>query len=266
MRWPFTVGLWVAVLFIGAGAHAQDAQQAPSQAQTEAEAFPDVDTLLGGVDANLTFTSRAATMRMTVEGKRRTRVFEMQSFGRGEDQAAIEYLAPARDKGTKMLRRGDELWMFMPAVDRVQKISGHMLRQGMMGSDVSYEDMMGAAALRDAYTAEVVGSETVGGEAVWKVEMKAKDDSVAYPRRVAWITKDSRVPVRQELYALSGMKLKTWEMSEVKTFDGDRRFPTRMEIIDHVSEGGRTIIELTEMSFGVELDNEVFSQRWLERR
>ena len=93
------------------------------------------------MDKNLTFEARRARMVMTVEG-RRTRSFEMVSYGRGEEDSAMEYVAPARDKNTKMLKLGDELWMYLPGVDRVQKISGHMLRQGMMGSDFSYEDIL----------------------------------------------------------------------------------------------------------------------------
>ena len=50
----------------------------------------------------------------------------------------------------------------MPRAERVQKISGHMLRQGMMGSDMSYEDMLEAADFEEKYEAEVVGEEETG--------------------------------------------------------------------------------------------------------
>ncbi|MEK7767905.1 MAG: outer membrane lipoprotein-sorting protein, partial [bacterium] len=102
---------------------------------------PTGEELLRAMDRNLTFTSRTSRMRMTVEG-RRTRTYELVSFARGEEDAAIEYVHPPRDKGTRMLKLAGELWIYLPAVDRVQKISGHMLRQGMMGSDLSYEDLM----------------------------------------------------------------------------------------------------------------------------
>lgn len=231
-----------------------------------AEELPSVDALLDKVDRNLTFATRQTRVKMTVETTRRTRVYEMRTWGRGEDQAAIEYLAPARDKGTRMLRKGDELWMYLPAIEKVQKISGHMLRQGMMGSDMSYEDLMGASKWREAYTAKVVAAEELDGRKVYKVEMVAKDDTVAYPKRVAWLDAETNIPLRQELYAVSGMLLKTWEMKDPKTYEGGRQFPTRMVIRDEVKKGSTTTIEMTEMSFGVTLDEEVFAMRWLERR
>jgi outer membrane lipoprotein-sorting protein len=227
--------------------------------------LPSVDALLEAVDGNLTYSTRVARVKMTVVTTRRTRLYEMRTWGRGADEAAIEYMAPARDKGTRMLRKGSELWMYLPSIEKVQKISGHMLRQGMMGSDVSYEDLLGASKWRDAYEAAVTAEETREGRKVWKVELTAKDDSIAYPRRVAWIDAETRIPVHQELYALSGMLLKTWEMSDISEIGG-RNFPKTMVIKDEVKKGSSTTIEMTELDFGATLDEEVFAMRWLERR
>ena len=228
--------------------------------------LPAADEILAQIDSNLVFETRTATIKMTVEGKRRTRVYSMRSYGRGETDSAIEYTEPARDQGTRMLRLGEQLWLYMPLVDRTQKISGHMLRQGMMGSDLSYEDMLSSEELRQQYEARVLGEAELDDRACWKLEMTATDESVAYPRRVSWIDQETFIPLRQELYALSGMLLKTWTMGEVRDFEGGRKFPTRMVVEDHLKKESRTLLELSEMEFGVELEEEVFSMRWLERK
>ena len=230
-----------------------------------ADPVPTVADILGQIDDNLTFETRESTITMKVATARRTRSYNMHTYGRGETQAAIEYLAPARDKGTRMLRKDEELWMYLPSTERVQKISGHMLRQGMMGSDVSYEDMMAANSWEESYDAKVEGPDTVDGEACWKLVMTAKDDSVTYPKRVAWIDQKNYIPVKQELYALSGMLLKTWTMSGIKEYEGGRKFPSVMTISDELQTGSKTTIILEEVKFGVELQEEVFAVRWLER-
>jgi outer membrane lipoprotein-sorting protein len=251
-RRPGRVGLLAAGLLALAG----EGAAAPT---------PTAEQVMDRMDKNLTFEARRTRTVMTVEG-RRTRSYELTSYGRGEEDAAIEYMAPPREKGTRMLKLGDDLWIYLPAVDRVQKISGHMLRQGMMGSDVSYEDMMASRELRKRYTATVSGEGTADGRACWKLELKAKDDTVAYPRRVSWIDKETYIPLKQELYALSGMLLKTWIMSEVKDFPGGRKFPTRMTIQDHVKKESITRLEFKEIEFGIQFPKEIFSLRWLERR
>jgi outer membrane lipoprotein-sorting protein len=226
---------------------------------------PTADELLAQIDAQMVYDSRTSRVRMKVVNARRTREFVMVTYGRGADDAAIEYLEPARDKGTRMLKKGNEMWLWLPAVERVQKISGHMLREGMMGSDVSYEDMTNNAELRKLYTATVSGESTVDGRKCWKLEMVATTEEVTYHKRVTCIDTETFIPVSQELYAVSGMLLKTWTMSDVKKV-GERWVPHKMRIEDKLQQGSYTEILIEETTFGVSLPEEVFTTRWLERK
>ena len=261
MRWSrrswAVWGVLVCLLCLMSGQPAAAEPASPSGA-------PTAEQLLAAMDKNLTFEARKTRTVMTVEG-RRTRSYEMVSYGRGEEDAAMEYVSPARDKGTRMLKLGDELWIYLPNVDRVQKISGHMLREGMMGSDVSYEDMLASRELRKRYNAKVTGAADLNGRGCWVLELKAKDDTVTYPKRITYVDKQTYVPVKQELYALSGMLLKTWTMADVKEFANGRKFPTKMTIEDHVKKQSLTRIEFKEIEFNVQFPSEVFSLRWLER-
>ncbi len=234
-----------------------------------AEPLPTASEVLKRIDHNMTFETRTVTITMTSVNARRTREFTMVALGRGEDESAIAYTAPAREAGTKMLKKGEELWMYLPAVEKTQKISGHMLRQGMMGTDVSYEDMMAAGDLESVYDAKIAAVEDCGGASVgrtcWKMEMIAKDPSVSYPKRIAWIDTEYGVMARQELYAVSGMLLKKWTMSDVQKFDNGRYFPMKMEIADQLQQGTKTVLTFSDLKFGVDLEDEVFTMRWLER-
>lgn len=108
-----------------------------SQAQS-AKALPTADELLKKLDANMTYDTRSSKLTMTVTRSGRVKSYTMQSYGRGADEAAMEFLSPPRDAGTRMLKKGDELWMYLPSIEKTQRISGHMLREGLMGSDLSY--------------------------------------------------------------------------------------------------------------------------------
>lgn len=232
---------------------------------TYAETPPTAEQLLERMDRNLTFEARKVRMVMTIAG-RRTRSFEIVSYGRGEHDSVMEYVSPPREKGTKMLKLGDELWIYMPTVERVQKLSGHMLRQGMMGGDISYEDLMSSSELRTRYTAKVKGEDAVDGRPCWVLELIAKDDTLTYPKRVSCVDKATYIPLKQELFALSGMLLKTWTMSDVKAYAGGRSYPAKMQVQDHVKKDSVTTIEFKEMEFGIEFPREIFSLRWLERK
>lgn len=223
------------------------------------------DDILNKVDANLTYDTRESTLSMTVTKAGRAKTYVMHSYGRGADDAAVEYQEPARDKGTKMLKIGGDLWMWLPSVEKVQKISGHMLRQSMMGSDLSYEDLMQAQGWHKQYKATLAGEETVDGKKCWKLDMVAVSSDVSYPHRVTWVDESTYIPLKQELYALSGMLLKTWEMGDVKPV-GTRQWPMSMTIVDKVQANSSTSLTFTAIQFSVPLEDEVFSQRWLERQ
>ncbi len=227
-------------------------------------ADPTAAELMAAMDHNLQSENQESTVTMIIDDGRRKREFKMHIIGRGRTQSAIEYEAPNREKGTKMLKMDDQLWIYMPKAERVQKISGHMMRQGMMGSDMSYEDMMSTADFDEMYDATVLGSEELDGRTHWKIEALAKDGTIAYPKRVIWIDEAYMIPTKQELYALSGMLLKTWTMSNVQVIDG-QNMPMLMVIADELKEGSATTIITETLSFDVQLEEEVFSRRWLER-
>ncbi|MFT6145530.1 MAG: outer membrane lipoprotein-sorting protein [Myxococcota bacterium] len=227
--------------------------------------LPTVDSLLNAFETNLNFETRSATLTMTVANPRRTREYSMTTFGRGADESTIEYLSPARERGTRYLRKGEEMWMYLPAVERVQKISGHMLRQGMAGSDVSYEDMTSSTEWQESYEGVLVGQEVWDTRPHWRIELTAKTSDVTYAKRVILVDVETLIPSHQELYALSGLMVKTWDMTDVRPLEDGRQYPFRMRIEDKLKEGSYTEIVTTELEMGVALEEEVFSLRWLER-
>jgi len=70
----------------------------------------------------------------------------------------------------------------------LEKISP-MLRQSVMGSDLSYEDMMENSELLENYNAAVVDSEEIDGRDCWILELHANSDDVNYQIRKIWVVK-----------------------------------------------------------------------------
>ena len=101
-----------------------------------------VNDIMKAMDKNLNAESRIITSKMVVRGRRNSRTIESKNWVVGTELAFTEYLSPPREAGTKMLKLGEKLYTYSPQTDRVIQISGHMLRQSVMGSDMSYNDMM----------------------------------------------------------------------------------------------------------------------------
>jgi hypothetical protein len=173
------------------------------------------DEILRKVDQNMFSENKVEVSRMVIHGERGSRTVEAKSWQRGTRETFSEFLAPAREKGTKMLKLQDMLWTYSPATDRIILISGHMLRQSVMGSDLSYEDMMEDPHLPNLYTAKVSSQETVAGRSCWVLDLAAKKEDIAYYSRRVWVDKVRYVLLKENLYARSGKLLKTMEVREV---------------------------------------------------
>jgi len=224
-----------------------------------------VQDIIKAMDNNLNAKSRVMTSKMVVHGRRASRTIESRSWVVGIDLAFTEYLSPPREAGTKMLKDGDKLWTYSPQTDRVIQISGHMLRQSVMGSDMSYKDMMEDRPLMDLYEATLESSVEIDGRYYWIVLLTAKVKGLSYPMRRAWIDKEYLLPMKEELYAKSGKLLKTSTMDGIKKVQG-RWFPSRFIFKDELkrnSKGTEWIID--DIQFDVEIPDSRFSKALLRK-
>lgn len=222
-------------------------------------AQPSGDDILDRIDKNMSATSRHVISKMVIHGARTSRTIEAETWSIGDDQSYTEYLAPAREKGTKMLKLDDKLWIFSPGTDRTIQISGHMLKQSVMGSDLSYEDMMDDPNLRSKYNAALIRSEVYNGTDCWIVELVATSPDVAYQTRRMWVDKSKYLPMKEELYAKSGTLLKKTELSDIKRI-GDRWYPGKIVFKDMLKKGDGTEFIVDKIEFNVKVPEHLLSK------
>ena len=223
------------------------------------------DDIMKAMDENLNAESRIITSKMVVRGRRSSRTIESKNWVVGTDLGFTEYLSPPREAGTKMLKLGDKLWTYSPQTDRVIQISGHMLRQSVMGSDMSYNDMMEDRPIEDLYSATIEGSVEIDGRDHWIMVLDAKVKGLSYPKRRSWVDKEYLLPIKEELYAKSGKLLKTASLHGIKKVQG-RWFPSKFVYKDELkrnSKGTEWIIDNIE--FNKKIPESRFSKALLRK-
>lgn len=225
---------------------------------------PNAEEIIKKVDENLSSDNRVVETSITIHGRRTTRTLTAKTYAVGTQKSFTEYLSPAREKGTKMLKLEDQLWMYSPSTDRTIQISGHMLRQSVMGSDLSYEDMMDDRPLAETYRATLTGNETIHERETYVIELEAKVRDVAYHLQKVWVDTERFVPLKQEMYAKSGQLLKRLELKDIKKIEG-RWFPTTMIYKDMLKEGDGTEYRITDIRFNVEIPEYIFSKAALKK-
>jgi len=224
-----------------------------------------VQEIITAMDDNLNAKSRVMTSKMIVHGRRSSRTIESKNWVIGINQAFTEYLSPPREAGTKMLKLEDKLWTYSPQTDRVIQISGHMLRQSVMGSDMSYNDMMEDRPLLELYEAILEGSVIIDGRDHWIMLLKAKVKGLSYPQRRSWIDKEYLLPMKEELYAKSGKLLKTATMDGIKKIQG-RWFPSRYLFKDELKRNSKgTEWHIDDIQFDINIPDKRFSKSNLRK-
>ncbi|MBE0663803.1 MAG: outer membrane lipoprotein-sorting protein [Bacteroidales bacterium] len=224
----------------------------------------DADKILEKVDQNLSSENRIVESSMTIHGRRSSRTITSRTYSVGEKQAFTEYLSPPREQGTKMLKLENQLWIYSPSTDRTIQISGHMLKQSVMGSDLSYEDMMDDRKLTDIYNAVITGEEIIEDRHTLVLELTAKVSDAAYHSQKVWVDSERYVPLLQEMFAKSGQLLKRTELKDVQKIEG-RWFPTTMIFKDMLKEGEGTAFKITNIRFNQEIPEYIFTKAALKQ-
>lgn len=224
----------------------------------------DADKILEKVDQNLSSKNRIVESSMTIHGRRSNRTITSKTYSVGEKQAFTEYLSPPREKGTKMLKLEDQLWIYSPSTDRTIQISGHMLKQSVMGSDLSYEDMMDDRKLTEIYNAVITGEEMIEDRHTLVLELTAKVTDAAYHSQKVWVDSERYVPLLQEMYAKSGQLLKRTELKDVQKVEG-RWFPTKMIYKDMLKDGEGTEFKIINIEFNQDIPEYIFTKAALKQ-
>ena len=222
------------------------------------------DEILKKVEKNMSSENRVFESSMTIKGARASRTITSRTYSVGDRESFTEYLSPPREQGTKMLKLQNQLWIYSPSTDRTIQISGHMLRQSVMGSDLSYEDMMDDRKLTDIYSSEVKGNEILDGRNTLVLELTAKVTDVAYHSRKMWIDSERFVPLKEELYAKSGQLLKSTLLSDVRQIEG-RWFPFVVVYKDMLRQGSGTEFSITAIKFNQKIPEYIFTKAALKQ-
>jgi len=216
------------------------------------EALVWADTMLGEFEMRISTPRWERTLSLRIWMERPSRSF-------------VRVLAPAKEAGIGSLRIGNEMWNYLPAVERTIKIPPSMMLQPWMGSDFTNDDLVKQSSAIDDYVQQVLGEETIDGHAVYRIEALPKPDAaVVWGRLVYWIRKDF-VPVKQEYYSDRGELVRVLTFSDVRPVGG-RTIPTRWEMKPLTKPGNVTAIVVKNAAYNTRLDDEIFTQRNLQRR
>jgi hypothetical protein len=189
-----------------------------------------------------------------------SRSMSMKSWTKGTDLSLVLVTAPAKDKGSASLKRQNEMWSWIPTIEKVIKIAPSMLGQSWMGSDFTNNDLINQSSIVVDYTHEMVKEEEFDGDMSWVIDAIAKPDApVVWSKVRMWISQETYLQRKVESYDEFDELVNTLNTYDVQEMGG-RQIAVRMEMIPADKPGNKTEMITHASQFDFDIGDEFFSQ------
>jgi hypothetical protein len=229
----------------------------------------DIRELVDRANKALRGDSSRGRLVMTIETPEWKRSLEVEGWNKDRTLAFIVIRAPAKDRGETTLRRRNDMWVWLPKVERVIKIPPTMLHSSWQGSDFTYEDIVKADSIVKDYTHKLLSKKIEDGRTVYHIEAIPKPDApVVWGKVVTDVAlydeDQSVVPLLEQDYSERGELIRTITLSDIKKMSG-RRVPSRLECVPTGREKRRTTLQYLELEFDIPLADDFFNYQRLQK-
>ena len=225
-----------------------------THAQSAREIIDRVDRLMRGESSIARFT-------MDIQTENWDRSLTLRAWSLGTEHALIRVEAPQREAGTATLRADQEVWNYLPRVDRTLKLPSSMMAGSWMGSHFTNDDLVKESRLVDDYEIEIEFNGTRDGVDVWEFLLVPLPEAPVVWGKIRYqVRKENLLPTWTRYYDESDELIRTMTFSENRMM-GSRLVPTVMTIRPADKPGESTVIRYHELDFDVDLDEDYFSLR-----
>lgn len=181
----------------------------------------------------------------------------------GEQKFYVHFSRPADVRDTvfmvwKNIDKGDDRWLYLPALDLVKRIAASDKRTSFVGSHFFYEDVSGRNPADDTHELK----ETTDQFYVLKNTPKNPDE-VEFSSYMLWIDKTHFLPMKAEYYDKNNEKYRLVETLKVETIQNHPTV-TQAKVTD-LKSGGNTVSEFSKIEYDLGIEDSIFTERYLRR-
>ncbi|MBN1975675.1 MAG: outer membrane lipoprotein-sorting protein [Sedimentisphaerales bacterium] len=208
--------------------------------------------------------SSISEVELKITKPRNERTLEMKMWTKGEEKALIVIQSPAREKDTATLKVDNNLWNYLPRINRTIRIPPSLMMNSWMGSDFTNDDLVRESSFTKDYIYKLAGhTENPPG---WQVDLIAKPDIVGLWNKFELIvSEDGTIPLQAKYYDRRDRLARTIIWSDVKDFDG-HIIPSKMLLTPEDEKGQKTEMIYNDINFNVTVPDDMFSLSQLERK
>ena len=187
------------------------------------------------------------------------RELKLDVYSLGRDKTFIRILSPAKEAGIGTLRIKNEMWNYLPNVEKTIKIPPSMMAQSWMGSDFANDDLVKESSIVNDYSHKIITELKLNGQAVYMIELIPKPQAaVIWGKIIRWVRRVDCVPLKEEYYSEKGKLIKVLEYSDIGRVS-DRVIPRVWKMSSLIKAGHYTVIKLIDVEYNKPIDGNVFT-------
>ena len=228
-------------------------------------AATDAKAIIDRVDRLLRGDSSDGEMTMTVVTQRWKRSLTLRVWSQGTEKALIRVVAPAKEAGTATLKAGDDIWNYLPKIDRTIRIPTSMMMASWMGSHFTNDDLIKESRLIRDYDIALSFAGERGGVRVWEFTLTPRPDAaVVWGKIVMEVRQADLMPTWGRYYGEDGDLRRTLTFGTYRVLGG-RLVPTTMTVVPTDKPDESTVVQYTRLRFDIPIPLETFSLAALRR-
>mgnify|MGYP001945581894 CR=1 FL=1 len=236
----------------------------PVQAETPASEV-NIEDILRKADDLFRQDHSIVTMEMTVKTNRYERNMKMKAMSLGTEKTMITILEPTKEAGTVTLKVDNNIWNYLPKVDRVMKVPAGMMGGSWMGSHVSNDDLVRENRFSEDFDTKVIHTPTDGNpDKIYEIELIPKEDTAVVWGKIVTRSREDFLPLDVKYYDEDGTLKRIDKFEDIKEFNGVM-LPTKFSVLPQDKEGEYTVMTYTSVDFETPVDEKMFSLQALRK-
>ena len=226
----------------------------------------EIDELIHHIDQLWRGETSQATMSMTVKTRRYERSMTMEAWSKGKEYSLVVIREPVKDRNIATLKVKDNIWNYLPKINRVTKVPSSMMSGSWMGSHFTNDDLIKESTFEDDYTSTISFDGERDGRLIYEISSVPKENAaVVWGKVVMKIEQQTLAPYQALYYDEEGVLVRTMTFDQQKQVN-NRTIPMRMVLQPEDKPDESTVIVYDKIAFGVNLEDSFFSLQSLKRR
>lgn len=224
--------------------------------ESAADIIDRVDRILRGNSSH-----GIATMEVVTENWQRSLTMEIWSLG--TEYSLVRITAPKKEAGTATLKVEDEIWNYLPRVDRTIKIPASMMMGSWMGSHFTNDDLVKESRLVDDYDIAISYDGERDGVKVWEFMLTPRPEAAVVWGHIEYqVRQNDLMPTWAKYYDEDGQLIRTLTFGDFRVMGG-RLIPAVMVMQPEDKPDEHTTVTYQELEFDIKIDTSFFSLRSL---